>query len=230
MPNPYTDDVVTINLPTLDPNANASRIPNASVNPFGTSFSLPLANTWGGASRVGEFPNALNAYAGHTPNPRVSFTPLGANPNEPGQMGNQYASPNQWYAKQKTTPLGNTGGLHPDEAKWKGIAEKLGLNWAVVKDVYMSPSRNGTPNVSSAIGRAADDKAWGDAAAKYGVLTGEYWHDRQVWIDHYNAGGNMQYDPLVGHNDAIATYQQNQQAMEQQANGTPQYPEWYAQP
>ena len=240
--------IPNITLPQLDPNAALNMLgmgqrPQASISPFQHGYSTMLS----GSSRpayqdgvpymfdqlrpnptatlptgYGTIPQAMRSpITGGTVSP-VSKSGLG------GGGGGGVANP--IGSNNGNGNTGGNGGMHPEEMKWKGIAEKIGLNWNVVKDVYMNPNRNGSPNPATAISRATDDKAWGDSAFKYGILNGDYWHDRQVWIDHYNAGGNMQYDPMAGHNDAIATYQANQNAIEQQVNGQAQAPEWYQPP
>jgi hypothetical protein len=130
--------------------------------------------------------------------------------------------------------------MSPEEQKWADIARKVGLDWNVTKKIYLGDGTHGTTygksgkgidvDVSNALDRHADDKAWGDAAFKYGILTGNAEHDAIVWRDHYNAGGNIALDPMVGHNDAIATYKANQQAMVDTVNnldGDPYANSWY---
>jgi hypothetical protein len=121
---------------------------------------------------------------------------------------------------------GGDAGIHPDEKKWKILAEKYGVNWDVTKNVYMRSPRNPNFSPSTALELQLDDKAWGDAALAAGILTGNADYDNQVWIDHYNANGNMASDPMAGHNYAQMAYQANQQKIQDQVNGIPQPPEW----
>ena len=122
---------------------------------------------------------------------------------------------------------GNAGNssMSAGEKRWADIAAKMGLNWQVTKDVYMNPHRNGSPNPAEALGRQMDDKIWGDVFMQ---ATGHA-PNQQEWIDHYNAGGNWAYDPLTGHNDAIAEIERRRAELEAQTN--PQdYPDWYQPP
>jgi hypothetical protein len=132
--------------------------------------------------------------------------------------------------------MGAGSGRSPGEQKYFEVAAKiaglLGQDperfWANTKQTYMNPERNGTANIYQALDRQADDVLWGDVAFRRGILTGDKDHDNQVWIDHYNAHGNMQYDPMVGHNDSIAEYMASRDALEQAT--ADQYPDWYNQP
>ena len=126
-----------------------------------------------------------------------------------------------------SAPGGNAGNssMSAGEKRWADIAAKMGLNWQVTKDVYMNPHRNGSPNPAEALGRQMDDKIWGDVFMQ---ATGHA-PNQQEWIDHYNAGGNWAYDPLTGHNDAIAEIERRRAELEAQTN--PQdYPDWYQPP
>jgi hypothetical protein len=116
--------------------------------------------------------------------------------------------------------------MHPEEKKWKILAEKYGVNWDVTKNVYMRSPRNPGFSEAKALELQLDDKAWGDAAFRAGILTGNADYDNQVWIDHYNAGGNMAYDPMAGHNYAMMDYEANQQKIQDMVNGIPKPPEW----
>jgi hypothetical protein len=117
-------------------------------------------------------------------------------------------------------------GMHPEEKKWKILAEKYGVNWDVTKNVYMRSPRNPNFSPSTALELQLDDKAWGDAALAAGILTGNPDYDKNVWDDHYLANGNMARDPMAGHNYAQMAYQANQQAIQDQVNGVPTPPEW----
>jgi hypothetical protein len=126
-------------------------------------------------------------------------------------------------------PTGGAGGdaaMHPEEKKWKILAEKYGVNWDVTKSVYMRSPRNPNFSPSTAIELQLDDKAWGDAALAAGILTGNADYDKNVWDDHYLANGNIARDPMAGHNYAQMAYQANQQAIQDQVNGVPTPPEW----
>jgi hypothetical protein len=121
---------------------------------------------------------------------------------------------------------GAADNTHPDEKRWKILADKYGVSWDVTKNIYMRSPRNPGFSPSVALELQLDDKAWGDAARAAGILTGNADYDNQVWVDHYNANGNMASDPMAGHNYAIMAYQANQQAIQDQVNGTPTPPEW----
>jgi hypothetical protein len=116
--------------------------------------------------------------------------------------------------------------MHPEEKKWKILADKYGVDWDVTKATYMRSPRNPSFSPSVALELQLDDKAWGDAAFRAGILTGDRDYDKNVWDDHYLANGNMARDPMAGHNYAIMDYQANQQKIKDQVNGIPQPPEW----
>lgn len=127
------------------------------------------------------------------------------------------------------TGAGGTGGgsgLHPEEMRWKSLADKYGVNWDVTKSVYMRSPRNPNFSPAVALNLQLDDKAWGDAARAAGILTGNPDYDNQVWIDHYTANGDMNRDPMAGHNYAQMAYQANQQQIQNMINGVPKPPEW----
>ena len=90
----------------------------------------------------------------------------------------------------------------------------------------MRSPRNPNYDPARALDLQLDDKAWGDAARAAGILTGNADYDNQVWIDHFNANGNMERDPMAGHNYAQMAYAQNQQNIQDMVNGTPKPPEW----
>ena len=124
------------------------------------------------------------------------------------------------------TGAGAGPGLHPDEVKWKTLADKYGVDWNVTKSVYMRSPRNPDFSPSVALNLQLRDKDWGDAARAAGILTGNPDWDNQVWIDHYNAGGDMNKDPMAGHNYAQMAYEANKARTDAMINGTPQPPEW----
>ena len=243
-----THSGIVINLPQLDPKAALNMLgmgqrPQASISPFQGGYSTMLSGASTALHNPTYFVDKMFLSKQDTnPPPPQSFGGTARNPF--GFMQNPFNQMQAW--QQRVSPFvrqgaggaggsvsmgnGNSNGMSAGEAKWASIAGKLGLNWQVVKDVYMNPNRNGTPNVSQAIERAADDKAWGDAAARFGILTGNAERDALVWQEHYNATHYGGRDPMDGHNEAYQAYMNNQAAMEQQANGTPQYPDWYQTP
>lgn len=242
---------IVINLPKLGVEGRrGTDLVYANLSPTGKKivdtanwlFLPRYGGQWGGnvgspfAGAQGTATTTPNPYAGMQ-NPRAwgTVSPLSTAPYGTGDNVTSYqGQPDKYYGNsiRFLDDKGGSGnnGMSADEAKWAGIAGKLGLNWQVVKDVYMNPNRNGTPNVSQAIERAADDKAWGDAAARFGILTGNAERDAVIWQEHYMATHYGGRDPMDGHNDAYQAYLNNQNALEQQANGTPQYPDWYKAP
>jgi hypothetical protein len=122
--------------------------------------------------------------------------------------------------------VGAADNTHPEEKRWKILAEKYGVNWDVTKNIYMRSPRNPGFDPAVALNLQLDDKAFGDAAMRAGVLTGNADYDRNVWDDWYNANGNIERSPLAGHNYAIMDYEANQARAKQMVNGTPQPPEW----
>lgn len=119
-----------------------------------------------------------------------------------------------------------TGGLHPEEMRWKSLADKYGVNWDVTKSVYMRSPRNPSFSPAVALNLQLDDKAFGDAARQFGILTGDPDYDANVWRDWYNSGGDINRSPLAGHNYAVMQYEANQKAIENMVNGTPAPPSW----
>lgn len=221
---------------------------NASVNPFGTLFSPALAvypQASQNASTVSPFTNGQKVDWFNTPQPLPTggsgqLPTSGIAKNPFAMIANPFVQANTWQTKilpfvaqQNNAPQQNNGvvntgrvnGMTADEAKWASIAAKMGLNWQVTKDVYMNPHRNGSANPAEALGRQMDDKTWGDVFAQ---VVGRAPNERE-WIDHYNAGGNWAYDPLVGHNDAIAEVERRRQELQNQTNPQ-QYPDWYTPP
>ncbi len=128
------------------------------------------------------------------------------------------------YSDRRSTDLWSDNarsGMSPDELRWKNVAEKLGLNWQVTKDVYMNPARNGSPSPAAAIGRQLDDKIWGDAFLQaVGRAPNEV-----EWVDHYNAVHFGGRDPLDGHPYAQQAIRDMQQRIEQETADP--YPDWY---
>jgi len=216
MPDP--NNIPVINLPQLNP--------QASTNPFGTALSLPLAGM--------SIPRSSQVAQGyHIAPPSNPFSGM-QNPRNFGGFGQGNATPTPARGfgvsggigtpfSKGNASVGNDNGMSADEMKWAGIAQKMGLDWNTTKAVYMNPARNGTPNVSQALGRQMDDKIWGDVFFQY---TGHP-PNEQEWIEHYNAGGNMAYDPLRGHNEAINEIARRQQEIENQFNPPQAYPDWY---
>lgn len=230
MPQP-NEPTMIINLPTLaggrigQPDTSIYSAMNGGQSPFALSV-------WGGAGK--EIPFRA------PPQPNYGAPPTQMPPTPPPQQpqaakspfamfGNPFAQMQQWQArvspfvgklqpvqsqKQQQGQGGKSGdsGMSADDKKWAGIAQKMGLNWQVTKDVYMNPMRNGSSNPAEALGRQLDDKTWGDVFMQ---VTGRPPNERE-WVDHYNAGGNWNADPLVGHNDAIAEVERRRQELMQQ--------------
>lgn len=243
MPNPFNSDqnIPRIHIPELmDMGMSGSPMDTQGfgANPFAASRN---GNPFGGMS------NPRAGYQSPIPQPRPQgMTQSYQTPRAFGQVD----APNNGQYNRTASPLGVGGGvgsrispiggagsgrpnpfagMTPDEMKWAKLAQKAGLDWNTTKLVYMNPSRNGSPNPATALGRQMDDKAWGDSARAAGILTGNPDRDNQVWIDHYNAGGNWQADPMVGHNEAIDQYYRNQQSMKDAMQQPEQYPDWYTQ-
>lgn len=237
-------------LPTLGADA-LNWMPRATPPPFtGQSSPYGMSNSiYGGASSPTD--QQRNAAMGalfqggqgqgqipplNNPPPRPNpFAPI-ANPFAQIQQWQknfapfaQVNAPNNPNVAPNVAPPNQPAGMSRAEAMWKQVADRMGLDWNVTKAVYMNPNRNGSPSPAAALDRQMDDKIWGDAAFRAGILTGNADHDAIVWRDHYNAGGNWAYDPMVGHNDAIAQVQAAQQNMQNQTNPNP-YPDWYVPP
>lgn len=209
--------------------------PQASISPFQGGYSTMLS----GASTPFHNPTYFvdkifqNTQQSNPPPPQ-SFGGTARNPF--AVIANPFLQMAAWQkniapfiggaatTQNPSAPTGN-GSMSAGEKRWADIAAKMGLNWQVTKDVYMNPHRNGSPNPAEALGRQMDDKIWGDVFMQ---ATGHA-PNQQEWVDHYNAGGNWAYDPLTGHNDAIAEIERRRAELEAQTN--PQdYPDWYQPP
>lgn len=225
MPQP-NEPTMIINLPTLaggrigQPDTSIYAVMNGGRSPFALGVGGGV-----GSERPFNAP-ALPNYGAipQKPAPAPQAAPQVKSPF--AMFGNPFAQIQQWQArvspfvgklqpvrseKQTQGQGGKSGdsGMSADEKKWAGIAQKMGLNWQVTKDVYMNPTRNGSSNPAEALGRQLDDKTWGDVFMQ---VTGRPPNERE-WVDHYNAGGNWEYDPLVGHNDAIAEVERRRQEL-----------------
>ncbi len=225
-PDPATNFYAGLNgITGYDPNRTPTAPAPAAANyPNPQSGSITAAGT----------PPQTGAFAGAT-----GSMPTGVNGTLPPSAAN-YPNPQAITTLPPRTvvppntrpgPLAptttSTNGISADEARWASIAAQHGLDWNITKSVYMNPARNGTNNPATALDRQWRDKAWGDAAFRAGVLTGNPSADARVWMDHYNAGNNLNYDPLIGHPSAIAQYQETLKQGPNPSSGA--YPAWYNQ-
>ncbi len=229
----------TQNAGVSTPNQNASQVnwnPLTQRGAFGGG-STPVPNSMPVNYNAGLFPGGAGG------GPSAPSVPGGTgwlgrvstgifNPNNPfaSSMGGAVGA--MLRMKQGLPFAGNGAGggagagMDPEEAGYKSLADKYGIDWNVTKQVYMRSPRNPRFDPATAINLHLDDKAWGDAARAAGILTGNADYDNQVWIDHFNAGGNMNADPMAGHNYAQMAYAQNQQNIGTMVNGPNEPPKW----
>lgn len=94
--------------------------------------------------------------------------------------------------------------------KWAKISQDNGVDWAVLRDVYLNPNRNGTwgkygdpeREIASALQEAVQDGVWAEI---YGRMYGQPPSERE-WVEHYywknsynsQTGQYMYRDPILG--------------------------------